>query len=304
MKKLKEMVKLDKSINTNLMGVFNEALKDEKFKQLVEKLKLPYEELSKYTTVLEDCSVEYNNCLHCKNILECKNKVKGYAYLPEVENKKLKFGYKICKKNKKIIEDNKYQENVLCFNISKEIKEAKMKDIIKEDKNRFTTIKWLNDFIKNYDKKELTKGLYLHGSFGSGKTYLIAAMFNQLAKSNIKSCILFWPEYLVDLKGSFGHDDYNDKLDIVKKIPLLLIDDIGAELTTAWSRDEVLCPIVQYRMQEKLPTFFTSNLDIEELEQHLSISKSGVELVKARRIIERIKQLTVDIELISQNYRN
>lgn len=304
MKKLNEAIILDKTLNTNLMGVFNDALKNEKFKKLVDKIKLPYEELSKYTTMLEDSAIEYDNCLHCKNILECKNKVKGYAYLPEVENKKIKFGYKMCKKMTKLEKENKYQNNVLSFNIPTEIKEAKMSDIIKDDKNRLPLIKWMSEFIKKYDKEKLSKGLYLHGSFGSGKTYLIAAMFNELAKSGIKSAIIFWPEYLVDLKGSFGNSDYQNKIDKIKKIPLLLIDDIGAETTTSWSRDEVLCPIVQYRMQEKLPTFFTSNLDINELEQHLSISKNGVEVVKSRRIIERIKQLTCDIELISKNYRS
>ena len=50
--------------------------------------------------------------------------------------------------------------------------------------------------------------------------------------------------------------------------------------------------------------FFTSNLDINELEKHLSCSKDNVDNVKARRIIERIKQLTIDMPLISVNRRN
>ena len=129
-------------------------------------------------------------------------------------------------------------------------------------------------------------------------------MFNELAKQGVKSAIIFWPDYLVNLKGSFGTDEYQNKLNKLKKVPLLLIDDIGAETTTAWSRDEVLCPIIQYRMQEELPTFFTSNLDINLLEQHLSISKNGIEEVKAKRIIERIKQLTEELDLVTKNYRN
>ena len=44
-------------------------------------------------------------------------------------------------------------------------------------------------------------------------------------------------------------------------------------------------------------------LDLKALEQHLSISSSGVEVVKARRIIERIKQLTEVKEMISVNLR-
>ena len=56
-------------------------------------------------------------------------------------------------------------------------------------------------------------------------------------------------------------------------------------------------------MEEKLPTFFTSNLTIEELEQHLSTTNKDVDIVKARRIIERIKQLTENITMISVNLR-
>ncbi|MBR6072899.1 MAG: primosomal protein DnaI, partial [Bacilli bacterium] len=79
---------------------------------------------------------------------------------------------------------------------------------------------------------------------------------------------------------------------------------IGAESVTAWSRDEVLQTILQYRMDEELPTFFTSNLTIDELERHLSETKDNIDKVKARRIIERIKQLTDDIEIISDNRRH
>ena len=65
----------------------------------------------------------------------------------------------------------------------------------------------------------------------------------------------------------------------------------------------MLCPIVQYRMQEHLPTFFTSNFDYKTLEKHFSASKDGVEEVKAKRIIERIIQLTDSSEIISDNLR-
>ena len=56
-------------------------------------------------------------------------------------------------------------------------------------------------------------------------------------------------------------------------------------------------------MDEKLPTFFTSNLNLEELEMHLSISSSGVDKIKARRIIERIKEVSIPMKLESKNRR-
>ena len=114
-------------------------------------------------------------------------------------------------------------------------------------------------------------------------------------------------EYLRSLKDSFqsnSSDEFKNKFNDIKYAKLLLIDDLGAESVTAWNRDEILGTILQYRMQENLPTFITSNLNIKELEEHLSITSSNrTEKVKAVRIIERIKQLTIDVEMISKNNR-
>lgn len=293
------------NIESSLLVYLEENLKDEDFKLLVSKLNMSKEKLCKYTSNLEECSVEYANCNKCKGLAMCQNKVTGYAYLPKKVDDKLEFNYKACKYQNKLLKEQVYLKNVYDYNIPKTIKEAQMKDIYTKDPSRFEVIKWLKDFINNYLKNKNQKGLYLNGSFGSGKTYLISAMFNELAKTNIKSAIIFWPEFLNDLKSSFSSDkdSFKNNFEYIKRVPLLLIDDIGAENSTAWSRDDILCPILQYRMQEQLPTFFTSNLNFKNLESHFSISKNGVEEVKARRIMERIKQLTEYKEMISENLR-
>ena len=141
------------------------------------------------------------------------------------------------------------------------------------------------------------------GSFGSGKTYLVAALLNEMARKKVCCALVYYPEFLRSLKSSF-QTDYNERFNFIKTSPILLLDDIGAENESNWSRDEVLGQILQYRMQNHLPTFFTSNLTLEELETALSITSSGVDKVKARRIIERIKQLTIPMELIGKNRRS
>ena len=305
MQKINSMLQdyeVKKDLENKLVASFLEAKKDDIFEAFVNKINLPIEELSKYTSTLEECAEEYDRCKHCKGLAACKNKIEGHAYLPKVNNGMLEFGYMPCKYKNKLDEENKYLKNIYCDNIPKEIREAKMKDIITSDQNRFETIKWIKNFIKSYEKNPNQKGLYLHGSFGGGKTYLIAAMLNELAKSNVKSGIIFWPDFLRNLKSKF-QSNYEEEINYIKKLPILCIDDIGAETTTSWSRDEVLCPIVQYRMQEHLPTFFTSNLDYKNLEQHFSTSSQGVEEIKAKRVIERIIQLTDPIEMISENLR-
>lgn len=297
-----EKMGLKSEITKSLEYDFNESLKDVNFKEFVSKIRLPKEELIKYTSLLEQSSCEYNNCKKCKNILECKNKIQGHAYLPKIINNKLYFNYTACNYQQKLIHINEYKNNITLYQAKKDILDANFKDIITKDSRRYDTIVWLTNFLKNYPKNK--KGLYLHGSFGSGKSYLISATIVELAKKNIKSTIIFWPEFLDELKGYFGDNiSYKSIMYKIKNTEILFIDDIGAENLTSWGRDEVLCTILQYRMDNKLTTFFSSNLDIKDLEKHLSITKYGNEVVKARRIIERIKQMTDDIELVSKNLR-
>lgn len=289
-------------INKSLKDSFISAHKDENFKSLISKLPLSEDELMKYTSQLEACVADLKRCEACPSILDCTNEVNGYYLYPTMEESGLSFGYHPCKYQKALNKELKYQENVYYFDVPKEIREASMKDIYTEDKNRSEVIRYLIQFAKEYKKNQKGTGLYLHGNFGSGKTYLIAAMLNELAASNVQIAIVYWPEVLRDLKASFD-DDYLEKFLYIKKTSILLIDDIGAENLTPWGRDEVLGSILQYRMQEQLPTFFTSNLTIQELEEHLSNTYNKVDAMKAKRIIERIQKLTVDMEMVAKNNR-
>lgn len=276
------------------------------FRRIANELKLPTDTLMKYTTKLEKSSCELKNCKNCKNIFECRNEVEGYVYYPQKNDNDIEFCYIPCKYRKEIDEANQYRDNIYYFNISENLKNASMKDIDTKDKNRFETIKWINNFINEYTNGIKCKGIYLNGNFGCGKTYLLSAMLNELAKRGHKVAMVYYPEFLRTLKESFSSinaDEYKNKFNYIKKVELLLLDDIGAESLTEWSRDEVLGTILQYRMEENLPTLFTSNLSMKELEVHLSTTNKDIDHVKARRIIERIKHLTTDVTMISENKR-
>ncbi|MBQ3021641.1 MAG: primosomal protein DnaI [Bacilli bacterium] len=291
-------------LNDKLKSEYVTALKDPKFKALTNKFKLTDEDGMKYTSKLEMVVSNLKNCERCKGLVECKNEVNGCVYYPTKVENGLDFNYVTCKYKNKEILNNKLNKSKF-FGLSEDIKNANMSLIDDVDfKKRSKVIKCLKDFYDNYPNEK--KGLYLHGSFGSGKTFLIACLLNELAKKDFKTILLYYPEMLSRLKASFDGEteSYKDMLDEIKTSDILLIDDIGAETVTTWSRDEVLGTILQYRMENNLSTFITSNLNIEELETHLSIVKNNMDKVKARRIIERIKQLTTDMEMISVNRRN
>lgn len=296
------MEKIDKFLNskisTSIKQNYIKALEDEAFRRLITQYKIDEEVGMKYTSRLMDSSKEHTNCSNCPSLAVCSNSVRGFCLTPKQNKNTINFSYDMCKYLKK----EEYRENVQVFDVAKDIKNASIKNIYTNDKNRIEIIKAIKNFINEYKKGTNPKGIYLHGSFGSGKTYLISALFNELAKSGTTSVIIHTPELLRSLKDSFS-TDYSEKFYLLKHTPLLLLDDIGAEYLTAWGRDEVIEPILQYRMDEGLPTFFTSNFTILELEKHFTTASNSIDKVKARRIIERIKQLSVEVELISKNLR-
>lgn len=294
---------MDQVDYTSLEHSYQEACSNKEFKSYIETLPIEEKTLMKYTSKLEDAFQEYQHCKLCKSLETCKNKVKGYCYTANKESKIINFSYVVCSKQQEKEKQDAYKENLELFDMPKEIKEASLKNMYKDDKSRLPILKYFKEFMTEYFSEEKPKGLYLTGSFGSGKTYLIASLFNEMAKKKVKCALIYYPEFLRNLKSSF-QTNYGEKFDYIKKVPLLLLDDIGAENCSNWSRDEVLGPILQYRMESHLPTFFTSNLTLEELETALAATSSGVDKVKARRIIERIKQLTIPMELVSKNRRD
>ena len=288
---------------TDLEVEYFKENKSENFKKFTSSINLSDKYLMKYTSNLKQSFNEYENCKICKSLSNCKNEVKGCCYTPNVVNDNLIFSYNTCKYENSLLNDIEYIKEGYLFSVSKEVRNAKMKDIYTDDKNRYEVIKYLTKFIKDYKANKEVKGLYLNGNFGSGKSYLVSATINELIKSGKKGALIYYPEFLRSLKASFGKD-FDEQFNYAKKADLLLLDDIGAENVTSWSRDEILGPILQYRMDEKLPTFFTSNLNLDQLEIHLSQGNGKIDKLKAKRIIERIKYLTKEISLISKNNRN
>jgi primosomal protein DnaI len=289
--------KSKKAINDELRRDFVLASSDETFKKLCNRLKCDDEILMKYTSKLTDSACELKNCSRCKGLSYCKNAVKGHVYFPTVTKDFIEFSYKSCKYFKE-----KKKNNTIFFETPKILMNASLSELITE-KERANILKYIKDFLKKKVNGETVKGLYLSGSFGSGKSYILSALLNELSLKGYKCVNINYPLLLNKLKASFSDYNYNDVMEEIMTCDVLLIDDIGAENNSPWSRDEVLGTILQYRMDSDLTTFFTSNFTINELETELSETNKGTDLIKARRIIERIKYLTVEDKLISKDKR-
>ncbi|MEA5026207.1 MAG: ATP-binding protein [Erysipelotrichaceae bacterium] len=187
------------------------------------------------------------------------------------------------------------------------------------DENRRVLIKGIDinqetnqDYIKAVTK--LTKwlidpqprGYYLEGPVGVGKTYLAACIANQWAMDCRSVSFIHMPTYLSRLKEAFDDNDEQERLiAAAKRADLLVMDDLGAETITSWYRDEILLPILNYRVDRQLCTYFTSNLSFKELETNFKYNQKGeVDEMKAVRIMERVRMLAEDLPIKGKNRRS
>jgi primosomal protein DnaI len=253
---------------------------------------------------LYEFSTQSKDCDKCESLAACKNMIKGYEPQLFIKGNYIDVKYDRCKKKVMYDEQQKNARLINSIYVPKEILKASFGDIELDDAGRFKAIKMAKDFVENYESGQKQKGLFLHGPFGTGKSYLLGAIANELAQKQVSSLIVYVPEFFREMKNAIGDHSVNDKLEAIKKSDVLMLDDIGAETMSSWARDEILGTILQFRMLENLPTFFTSNFDLSGLEHHLTHSQRGEEeQLKAARIMERIKYLAQPVKVEGKNRR-
>lgn len=228
---------------------------------------------------------------------------KGYAPILVMNEGYADVSYR---ETRELIEAKKKAEisdRINLVNLPKSYRHIKMSDFDITNQSRMTVLSEIIDFVEAYPSLE-QKGLYLYGDMGIGKSYLMAAMARELSeKKGVSTTLLHFPSFTIDVKNAISSGSVKEEIDAVKTVPVLILDDIGAEQATSWVRDEVLQVILQYRMLEELPTFFTSNYSFDDLERKWANIKGSDETWQAKRVMERVRYLAREFHLEGANRR-
>ena len=126
--------------------------------------------------------------------------------------------------------------------------------------------------IVEYIRKvsETSKGLYISGDVGRGKTYAIFALMNRAQELGMYRWRAWSSaELFADIRATFNRSkDSEDPVEKAKTAMVLIIDDLGAEKMSEWVETQ-LGEIIDYRYAEMKPMIFTSNLSIDKLAERV-----------------------------------
>lgn len=231
-----------------------------------------------------------DKCINCPGLHACKQDENGYVLSLETDPL-LSFELKPCRYQKEKLEQTAHKKYFVMQDIHDAYLVADVRKLLdqKADSAYLESVKnipnWLND---------LKRGLYLYGSLGTGKTYLAMAILNYFAKQNKKVAFVNCPNLAYQFYSSYTEDDNRaTKLEQLRNAYCIVIDDIGAETYSSYFRDEILFPLLNDRMEKHKITLFTSNHDLNALNNHFRFNQKGDdEALKAKRLIERIERLT------------
>lgn len=110
--------------------------------------------------------------------------------------------------------------------------------------------------------------LLIMGGYGSGKTHLAAAIANDLIDRGIPVLFGTFADHLEHIREEFDKTGQRRYLSMMKNTSMLVLDDVGKEKQTDWTK-EIMFNVINYRYEHKLPFILTTNLNENQLGNHL-----------------------------------
>lgn len=151
-------------------------------------------------------------------------------------------------------------------------------------------------------RAERGEGLYIEGTYGTGKTHLAAAIALQLIGCGVPVVCKTSGDLLADIKEAFDSGDATEYeiLKAYKTVDLLIVDDLGKEQCTEWSVS-TLYSILNDRYEDMKPTIITTNYNADELVR--ALTPKGGDGTKARAIISRLREFSTVVTMAWADYR-
>lgn len=147
-------------------------------------------------------------------------------------------------------------------------------------------------FETDIEDIKTSAGIFVYGPSGCGKSYPLIALCNEFVRDNKKCSYVETRNFLESLKNNLNNkEEYFSLMAKVKEVDVLVLDNLGDEKISEWTRDDIISGILDYRIKNDLLTYITSSYTLEELASLYEVSKTNSEVgkIKANKFIEKIK---------------
>ena len=239
----------------------------------IKKLNLTVGEVRENVAKLSDFMDDYNYCKKCPGINECNKKIPHTAINIRKEGNFITSDVEPCKK---IIEQLKFDSHYVIKDFEPNWRTSSLRNIDLSD-NRRPAIKEFSKVLN--DKSE--RWIYLLGNHKVGKSYLAVTFANEYIRvKNGKVAVMNCAERIEQLVSLAKSDKtiFDKQIDILIDLPLLVMDNFGAEYKNEYIRDQIIIPLLSTRANKSKVTIFTSEFTIEEIQKMYSVGKNGGEI--------------------------
>ncbi|MCD4826499.1 MAG: ATP-binding protein [Acholeplasmataceae bacterium] len=249
------------------------------------------------------------------NILDVDvNKV--YQYLIQKQEKPVVDGYEVVLRTDPYIEivyrptaekafelkKQRIRKNLKFYDSEIYIQDASIAEFNCFNEERQKAQELASDFLAKYKKDHYEKGMLIYGRYGTGKSYLLSAIAQELALKNVAVLFVYVPDLIRSIRQGMNEGNLEERINKLKQADILMLDDFGGENMSPWFRDEIIVPVLQYRLSAKLPVFMSSNFSLVQLLEALTLTKDETNRMKAGRLIQRIKDLMHYVKLSEEPY--
>jgi primosomal protein DnaI len=300
-KQLKKLDELIKEEGVNQDSLIREVLENPEVKAFINDHKLGASQIRDNLSVFMAYVDKTEICTKCHSLSACGQNISGHVPQLVFDEGEVLLDYMDCSFSQKDHKEKSKYTTLKTMFINPQV--VALKDIYKTI-GREKIIESVTRFIKTYSQNPKQKGIYVYGSFGCGKTYLMSFLAVQMALRGCSVLFAYYPDLVRRIKSAIGTRDFEAIIEEMKNVDILILDDLGGESNTSFIRDEILGPVLQARMIAQKPLFITSNLPEPLLVEHLADGKESIDGIKATRIFERIRTLCDIVCLQDKNYRH